>query len=104
MTLKIFSNDYESFIVKDLEDLKAFHKEFYGETMEEMDIDIDDYSESGIDEFYNIQIEDSDYSAGDPKIPQNAEIRFRDGIVFVKAIAHEWINSNGRGFLCSTEF
>ena len=86
--MNAYSNEYDTYIAEDLEDLRKL-------LVEEVKI-------YGDDEFEDDKWEELNPSAAltivdDPDLPEDEWIRV------TKTIA-DWIESNGRGLLCSTEW
>lgn len=106
--MKAFTNDNDTFVAEDKEDLVKVLKEHYGDP---------DYIEIYDEGKYWTQLQDSDIlvifwyidawdSGLDKKYPGTATVERLEGkgVVKVSARIGDWITVNGRGFLCSTEW
>ena len=106
--MKIYTNTVDTIVAKDKEDLLKIFEEHYGSDEE---VEEDGYYEwteiETLDKELIIRywIDDWDYINKD-YIPADASIE-RDedaGKVLVAATYREWVEVNGRGILCSTEY
>lgn len=87
MTLKVFTNDTDTVVATDLEDVKNIVEAHYGSTFEQEGWTIDEWGEVPDAEVITIHnFHDRGY---DDKVARTAA---------------EWAATEGRGFLCSTEW
>jgi hypothetical protein len=103
---RIFSNDVDTFVAMDMDDLPDVYQMHYGETMTSMDEELENWSEIDPDKLMTIWCEGDDYNPEDPQYPPEAEVTRKEGDcrVYIKATGRAWAKANGRGFLCSTEY
>jgi len=103
---RIFSNDYDTFVAMDIDDLLDVYKENYGQTMIEMDEDLRDWSEIDVDRPMTIWCERDNYNPEDSFYPPDAKVTFDEGsqCYQITSTGRAWAKANGRGFLCSTEY
>jgi hypothetical protein len=100
--LKVFTNDYEWFVAEDKNDLLIVIEKYWGESMEDMGGDINDWEDLETTELLKISCELQDFNPDE--YPNDWEI-WEDGEwCYISATAEEWANHNGKGFLCSTEY
>lgn len=103
--LRVFTNDVETFVAQDLEDLAKVYVEFYGETMEEIGADLSEFKLVRDDHPIKIFLDEDGSAFPAEQWPQGAiENRDENGKISLTATAGAWAKSNGRGFLCSTEY
>lgn len=87
MTLKVFTNHVDTVVAKDLDDVAAVLANHYGSTMEEEGWSLDDWGEVADEKV--ITIRNFNDRGWDDKGTRTAA---------------EWARTEGRGFLCSTEW
>ena len=85
--MKVFTNDTDTVVAADLADVERVVEDHYGYTFEQEGMSLDDWSEVPPDEPITIC---NFHNCG----PDDKETR----------TAAEWAATEGRGFLCSTEW
>lgn len=101
--LRVFTNDVDTFVVRDLSDLPQAYLDFYGMSMEEIvgNNDLSEWHEMPAEKMLKIWI---DCDPDNPSLPKNATVEYKNNGIALTAKAGDWAASNGRGFLCSTEY
>ena len=100
--MKVYKNDAEYYVAESLEDLLILWKEHIG----------DDYIEDGygtLDDWEELPPDTEitiwwNYEDEINSIPKDVIPIEKYGSWLIKATASQWAKSNGRGFLCSTEY
>jgi hypothetical protein len=100
---RVFSNDVDTFVAMDLDDLPDAYQMHYGDTMEGVGEELSDWVEVPGDRMLRIWVEEDDYNPEEPIYPPGATIEREEGRYLITARARDWAKANGRGFLCSTE-
>jgi hypothetical protein len=100
--MKAFTDGYDTYIGEDLADALKAREEHLGPPHD--DVELDGWCELEPDLqkriWYELLNPDDKLS-----VPAGADIEPRDeSSVVVTASVREWIEHNGRGFLCSTEY
>ena len=95
MDLRMFTNDTDTVIAKDVDDAWVVWSEHTGEDREDYD---DPYGWSWKEMPGTEELSIWCDSAGDPDTPES------DGVELMAKTVAEWIAAQGRGFLCSTEY
>ena len=94
MTLHVFQSECDWVVAESVDDAYKVYQEHTGMSRAEVDeyiCDGDDYYFEQLSDEHELPIID------DMEVPQNERVRT------VKTCA-EWVKSDGRGFLCSTEY
>jgi len=102
--LKIFTNDTDWYVARDIEHVKELFKVFVGSTFEELDEVEDLWYALPDDATLSITYDRDDFNEDLEKLPQVCSIDFVSGTVKVKAAVNEWMTISSPGFLCSTEW
>ena len=99
--LKAFTNGCDTYIAESLEQAIADWEQLSGEKRDDYE---DEWSEVSLDNIKRIHVEVL-RSGYEFPVPANAKIE-PSGDYSITAIAtlREWAETNGRGFLCSTEY
>lgn len=99
--MKAYTNMVDTIIAENLDDLPKVLSEYEPG----LDYDPDEWVEvePGKEEIIFWFDDDWEY-AKQHEVPSNCKIEERDGKHFVTAPIEVWIEKNGRGVLCSTEF
>jgi hypothetical protein len=87
--MHVYTNDTDTVIAADLDDVRAIIEAHIGCTLEAEGWSLDDWRMLPDDEIKTIRFDD--------EVPPGVEPR-------VTKTCAEWIASEGRGFLCSTEY
>ena len=102
MTLHVYTNDTDTVIAADLDDVRAIVEAQIGCTLEAEGWSLDDWRQVPDDKPLTIVDNEGDLAKrGETIIPPPPGL---DVYPRVTKTCAEWVASDGRGFLCSTEF
>ena len=102
MPLHVFTNDTDTVIAENLDDVRSIIEARYGSTLESEGWSLDDWEQLADDRPLTIVDNEGDLAKrGETVIPPPMGV---DAYPRVTKSCAEWVKSDGRGFLCSTEY
>ena len=102
--LKIFTNDTDWYVARDMKHVKELFKVFVGSTFEELDEVEERWYAIPDDATLSITYDKDDFDEDVEKLPYVCSIESKGGCVKIKATVNEWMKTSSPGFLCSTEW
>lgn len=104
---RIFSNDVDTFVAMDWDDLPDVYQLHYGESMFSMGEEMEAWSEVDLNKLLTIWCDADEYNPEESIYPPDATVQRGEtegDRVLITASGRAWAKSNGRGLLCSTEY